>query len=61
MGRKCSSRLLSFLLFLDHKEQKKTYKMLEEICKCDTEEAKQFFASSLPGRSSPFTRTLHGG
>jgi len=32
----------------DHKEQKKSYRLIEEICKCSTEDAKQFLSSSLP-------------
>jgi ribosomal RNA-processing protein 12 len=42
----------------DNKEQKKTYKMIEEICKCDTEAAKQFFESSLPELQTTLVSSL---
>jgi len=31
----------------DHKEQKKTYKIIEEICKCNTEASKEFMTENL--------------
>ena len=31
----------------DHKEQKKAYRVLEELCKCGSEECKRFISSSL--------------
>ena len=31
----------------DHKEQKKAYRVLEELCKCSSDESKKFISSSL--------------
>jgi len=42
----------------DHKEQKKSYRILEEICKCDTDEAKQFLASSLTDLQTTLVSSL---
>jgi len=32
----------------DHKEQKKTYRIIEEICKCETEASTKFLKATLP-------------
>jgi len=42
------SECLSRVGSTDHKEQKKSYRMLEDLCKCDTDDSKKFLSESLP-------------
>jgi len=42
----------------DHREQKRTYKVIEEICKCETEEARLFFTSALPELQTTLVSSL---